>query len=267
MPDSLTGQVTQDAAEVYEAFFVPALFQAWAPRVADAAQLAPGQKVLDIACGTGVLAREAARRVRPGGAVTGIDRNGGMLAVARRRAPDIDWQLGRAEALALPDAAMDAAVSQFGLMFFEDRRAALREMRRVVRPGGRIAVAVWAALDRAPGYAAMTALLQRLFGDRVADALRAPFALGDADALGSLFTAAGIPNVEIRTLEGTARFPSIESWVHTDVKGWTLADLIDDAQYARLQQAAGQELAAYVERDGTVFFPCPAHIVAALMPA
>src|SRR5262245_51467780 len=126
MADSLTGQVTQDAAEVYEAFFVPALFGAWAPRVADAAQLAAGQKVLDVACGTGVLAREAARRVLPGGAVTGLDRNDGMLAVARRAAPDIDWRLGKAEALPLADGAMDSVVSQFGLMFFEDRRAALR---------------------------------------------------------------------------------------------------------------------------------------------
>ncbi len=266
MADSRTGQVTQSAAEVYEEFFVPALFLEWAPRVADAAQLAPGQKVLDVACGTGVLAREAARRVGPGGAVTGLDRNDGMLLVARRKALEIDWQLGMAEALGFADGAMDAVVSQFGLMFFEDRRAALREMLRVVRPGGRIAVAVWAALDRAPGYAAMTALLQRLFGDRVADALRAPFALGDPAGLRSEFTKAGIPSVEIRTGDGTARFPSIESWVHTDVKGWTLADLIDDAQYGRLLRAAQEDLATYVQRDGTVAFGCAAHIVIAAKP-
>jgi ubiquinone/menaquinone biosynthesis C-methylase UbiE len=180
MADSHTCQVTRSAAEVYEEFFVPALFLEWAPRVADAAQIAPGQKVLDVACGTGVLAREAARRVGPGGAVTGLDRNEGMLAVARRKSPHIDWQLGMAEALGFADGTMDAVVSQFGLMFFEDRRAALREMWRVARPGGRIAVAVWAALESAPGYAAMTDLLQRLFGDRIADALRAPFTLGDS---------------------------------------------------------------------------------------
>jgi SAM-dependent methyltransferase len=266
MAASRTGQVTRSAAEVYEEFFVPALFLQWAPRVADAAQLAPGQKVLDVACGTGVLAREVARRVGPGGAVTGLDRNDGMLAVARRKAPDIDWRLGVAEALGFADGAMDAVVSQFGLMFFEDRRAALREMWRVVRPGGRVAVAVWAALDRTPGYAAMAALLQRLFGDRVADALRAPFVLGDPEALRSELARAGIPDAEVRTADGTARFPSIESWVHTDVKGWTLADLIDDAQYGRLLRAAEDELAAYVQRDGTVAFRCPAHIVIAARP-
>lgn len=102
MADDLTGQVTRNVAEVYEEFFVPALFLEWAARVADAAQLAPGQKVLDVACGTGVLAREVAKRVQPGGAVTGLDRNEGMLSVARRKTSGIDWRLGMAEALPFP---------------------------------------------------------------------------------------------------------------------------------------------------------------------
>jgi ubiquinone/menaquinone biosynthesis C-methylase UbiE len=266
MTDDLTGQVTRSAAEVYEEFFVPALFAEWAARVADAAQLVPGQHVLDVACGTGVLAREAAQRVRPGGKVIGFDRNEGMLGVAHRADPSVDWRLGMAEVLPFEDAALDAVVSQFGLMFFEDRVAALREMWRVLRPGGRLAVAVWDLLEHAPGYAAMTALLQRLFEDRIADAMRAPFALGDLEALHSLFGTAAIAGAEIRTLEGTARFPSIQSWVHTDVRGWTLADLIDDAQYAELRQVAEAELTPYVQHDGSVAFPCSAHIVSAVKP-
>src|SRR5262245_66300675 len=109
----------------------------------------------------------------------------------------------------------------------------------------------------------MTALLQRLFENRIADALRMPFALGDPQTLRTEFSEAGIHSIEIRTEDGTARFPSIESWVHTDVKGWTLANLIDDAQYARLVRAAQEDLATYVQRDGTVAFGCAAHIVIA----
>lgn len=260
MNDATEGQVNRSAAEVYEAFFVPALFREWAPLVAEAAAIAAGARVLDVACGTGVLAGEAARR---GAIATGLDRNQAMLAMARRADPGIEWRQGMAETLPFAADQFDAVVSQFGLMFFENRPRALQEMRRVLRPGGRLAVAVWDALDRSPGYAAMTALLQRLFGDAVADQLRAPFVLGDVEALRSLFAAAGIAGPEIRTLEGTARFPSIESWVHTDVKGWTLADMIDDAQYRTLLKEAQKDLTAYVQRDGTVAFAAPAHIVTA----
>jgi ubiquinone/menaquinone biosynthesis C-methylase UbiE len=258
------GQVTRSAADVYEEFFVPALFEEWAPRVAKAAQLSPGQKALDVACGTGVLAREAMRCVQPGGSVTGLDRNDIMLTVARRVAPRIEWQSGRAESLPFADGSFDAVVSQFGLMFFEDRAAALREMWRVLKPGGRLAVSVWDALENSPGYADMVALLKRLFGEKVANELRAPFVLGDTTALGALFESAGIPKAKIQTQPGNARFPSLEAWVHTDVKGWTLADLIDDKQYRTLQSEAARDLAKYVKSNGTVSFAAPAHIATAV---
>jgi ubiquinone/menaquinone biosynthesis C-methylase UbiE len=258
------GQVTRSAAEVYEEFFVPALFREWAPRVAAAAGVRPGQKVLDVACGTGVLTREVASRVGPEGEVAGLDRNEGMLAVARRLAHGIAWREGLAEALPYDAGQFDAVVSQFGLMFFDDRQRALEEMLRVLRPGGKLAVAVWDRLETSPGYAQMTALLQRLFGEAVAAGLRAPFVLGDPAGLRSLFAAAGMPDVQIATETGSARFPSIEAWVHTDVKGWTLADMIDDAQYQLLLQAAQTELERFTVADGSVAFASPAHIVTAI---
>jgi ubiquinone/menaquinone biosynthesis C-methylase UbiE len=263
MSDSERGQVTRSAAEVYEEFFVPALFQEWSDRVADAIILRAGDRVLDVACGTGVLTRAVAARVGPSGAAVGLDVNEGMLAVARRKAPRLDWRSGRAEALPFDNESFDAVVSQFGLMFFEDRRVALAEMMRVLRHGGRLAVAVWDSLERTPGYATVTQLLQRLFGDRTADALRAPFALGDPGALRSLFSSAGIPNVTVTTVKGAARFPSIKAWMYTDVKGWTLADMIDDAQFARLLDAAEKALRPFLAADGTVAFEAPAHIVTA----
>ncbi len=264
MNESERGQVTRNAAEVYQEFFVPALFEQWAGRVAHAAQLQPGQRVLDVACGTGVLAREAARRVGSAGSVTGIDINDGMLAVAQRTAPKIAWKHGAAEQLPFETGSFDAVVSQFGLMFFDDRHAALGQMARVLRPRGCMAVAVWASLDETPGYAAMTALLRRLFGEAAANALRAPYALGDPTTLAPLLSDIGVTDVRIDTVAGEARFPSLDGWVHTDVKGWTLADMIDDAQYALLQREAKTALGEFVRPDGTVAFSAPAQIVTAV---
>jgi SAM-dependent methyltransferase len=256
-----TGQLTGSAAKVYEAFFVPALFGEWAPRLCTAAEIGPGQRVLDVACGTGCLAREAARRAAR---VAGLDCNAGMLAVARRLAPEVDWREGLAERMPFENGCFDVVASQFGLMFFHDREKALAEMWRVLKPGGRLVVAVWDSLERTPGYRAMVDLLQDLFGSEIAAGLRAPFVLGEPEALLALFEAAGIGDVEISTRVGAARFPSIEAWVRTDVKGWTLADAIDDAQYARLQEAAQRRLSGFAGADGSVRFDSPAHVVTAV---
>ncbi len=263
MEATTKGQVTKSAAEEYEALLVPALFQAWASRVSDAARLSPGESVLDIACGTGVLAREAAKRVAPEGRVVGLDCNDGMLDVARRASPNIDWQQGQAEVLPFEDDSFDAVVCQFGLMFFEERVTALSEMRRVLNAGGNLTVAVWDSLDNTPGYAALTELLQSLFGDHVAEGLRSPYVLGNPDELLSLFAKAGISNAVLRTEKGFARYPSIESWVHTDVTAWTISDLIDDAQYELLLETAQKEFRTFEKSDGRVEFAAPAHIVTA----
>ena len=260
MSDGETGQVSDAAAEVYEQFFIPALFEQWTPRMADAAGLGSGQRLLDVACGTGIFARAAAELVGQEGSVVGLDVNDGMLEVARMRASAIEWRLGRAEAIPFDDQSFDVVACQFGLMFFEDQPAAISEMARVLRTPGTLVVSVWDSLEHSPGYASMTALLQRLFGDEAASAMGAPFCLGDVEVLRGLFVEAGLPEVEIHTREGTARFPSIESWVYTDIKGWTLADMIDDKQYQQLLGEAKREFLQYVTGDGTVAFPSPAHL-------
>ena len=183
MEDPTTGQVTESAARVYERFFVPALFGQWPEQVLQLAGVTRGMRVLDVACGTGVLARAALHRVGASGAVTGLDLNPGMLDVARGATSAVTWVLGDAEGMPFEDAAFDAVVSQFALMFFADRDRALREMSRVARAGAPVAVVTWAGLDSTPGYAAMVALLDELFGSPRADALRAPFTLGTPELL------------------------------------------------------------------------------------
>lgn len=254
------GQVGGNAAEIYEEFFVPALFAEWGGRVVDAASVTSGQRVLDVACGTGALARAALERVGADGSVVGLDINDQMLAVAQARMPAVEWRAGSAEALPFEDDSFDVVLSQFGLMFFEDRVAALREMGRVLGPRGRIAVAVWGSLADTPGYSAMVDLLQRMFGDDAANALRAPYVLGDPSTLVALFDEAGLPGADVSTQMGTARFPSIESWMFT-IRGWTLAYTFDETQYAQLLAEADRVLQSFVTTSGAVEFAAPAHIV------
>ena len=134
-----TFQLSVEAAEVYEARFVPAIFGEWAPHLVEAAGVAPGQAVLDVACGTGVVARTAADRMGGRGRVVGLDLNEGMLAVAGRLRPDIEWRQGDAAELPFEAGSFDAVLCQAALMFFPDRARALREMARVASPGLRVA--------------------------------------------------------------------------------------------------------------------------------
>ncbi len=265
-PDTATtGQVTTSAAETYEAFFVPALFEQWSGPMLDRAGLSTGDDVLDVGCGTGVLARAAAQRLGGSGSVTGVDINDGMLAVASNSAEPVSWRHGPAERLPFPDRSFDRVVSQFALMFFTDQIAGVTEMARVTRPGGTVTIATWASIDQSPGYAAMVDVLDRLFGDEAAAALMAPFSLGNEDELHDLVSKA-LPNATVTRHEGQARFDSLEAWIHTDIRGWTLADLISDDQHAQLLAAAKAELAGFVNDDGQVRFPAPALIISATCP-
>lgn len=263
MAETQTGQVSAQAARVYERVFVPALFAQWPPRLLDAAAVGSGDRVLDVACGTGVLARAAVDRTGSPSNVAGIDVNEGMLSVAREAEPRVAWRHGAAEAIPFPDGSFDAAVSQFGLMFFDDRVRAIREMWRVLRPGGRMAMAVWAGLEASPGYAALGNLLADTLGDELADGLRAPFVLGAPDAVGSLFAEADIGMARLETVQGRAVFPSLAEWLHTEVRGWTFSDAVGEAELEELVSVAGRKLAAFVLPNGRVEFPVSAHIITA----
>lgn len=255
-----TGQVSRSAAEVYDEFFVPSLFGEWAKPLCDAAQIRNEDEVLDIACGTGATTREAAKRVGSGGRIVGLDCNAGMLSVAQSRASSIEWVEGLAEALPFPSRSFDCVLCQFGLMFFDKKEAALQEMVRVLRPGGGIALSVWDSVDTSPGYAGMIELIQAMFGQDAADALRAPFVLGDRPTLQRVLDDGGLSRATVTTVSGTARFASIREWVRMDVRGWTLADFIDDAGFEALVAEAEKRFARFSGKDGTVEFPAPAHI-------
>ena len=256
-------QVSAEAAEVYEAKFVPAIFGEWAPRIADAAGIEPGQRVLDVACGTGVVARECAHR---GATVTGLDLNESMLSVARRISPDIDWRQADASDLPFEDGTFDAVVCQFGLMFFPEREKSLSEQWRILAPGGRLAVSTWDVIEQIPIYVAMVGLIERHGGGDAAQVFRAPFWFGDKTNLTNVFSAAGITGLEIDTHAGIERFGSLDEFVEVEIKGSPLAESFDDDSYAALLEDARVELPSYRKGVTGFEYPTSAHIVHARKP-
>lgn len=249
-------------AEIYDRKFVPALFKQWGPVVAGAAAIERGMSVLDVGCGTGALTFAAADAVGAAGEVIGLDANPDMLAVARAKAPDMDWRHGTAEALPFDANRFDAVVSQFAFMFFDDRAKALSEMVRVMTPGGTVAVAVCDDIGTSPGYSAFAALLDRLFGRDVGDAFRAPFVLGDRELLAAIARQAGIQDLSVERHNGSVEFASIEALVSTErACAWTLGGLLDDDQFDRLLNDALDALKPFADQSGQISFDMPALIL------
>ena len=251
------GRVSATAAQVYDQFFVPALFAQWVPRTLDSVAPKPGDDLLDIGTGTGAVARGALPRVGPTGSVVGLDPNGDMLTVAAAEAPGATLVQGCVEDIPFEDDEFDCVTCQFAVMFVTDRGRAVNEVVRVLRPGGRLAVSTWSSVEHSPGYAAMVDLLGAQIGAWAADALRAPFRLGTAGKLGALLRPR-FPGVAIRQYDGVARFGSLDEWLHTDIRGWTLADHIDDDQFDRLRTHAVRRLGEFASTDGRVQFAAPA---------
>jgi ubiquinone/menaquinone biosynthesis C-methylase UbiE len=182
-------QVGGSAPEVYERELVPAVFGPWARRVVGLANLQPGDSVLDLACGTGVVARTAAEEVGERGAVLAADLNPGMIALAQSlpapRGATIEWREADAGALPFAERAFDVVLCQLGLQFFADRSTAMREVYRVLHPDGRVVVMTWRGIERATGFAVLAAALEQHIGPEAASIMRAPFSLGDAEELTS----------------------------------------------------------------------------------
>lgn len=125
-------------------------------------------------------------------------------------------------------------------------------------------MAVCGALERSPGYAAFAALLDRLFGETIGNAFRAPFVLGDAELLKRIAAAAGIPGASVEERKGSVRFPTIAELVATErACVWTLGGVLDQSQFDRLLRESAQVLRPFADKDGTVSFDMPALILTA----
>jgi ubiquinone/menaquinone biosynthesis C-methylase UbiE len=233
-------------AETYESYMGPALFAPWASYLVQSANPQPGERVLDVACGTGIVARRVALHVELNGTITGLDLNPNMLTVARaaakREGLAIEWHEGRAEKLPFPDGSFDLALCQFALMFFDDLRAALAEMHRVLTSDGRLLLSVWQGIERHPFYQTLHEAIQARLGMSVVQDI---FALGDADELRGLLTGAGFQHVEIEAVSMIAHFPNPEGFLAGEIDVDTAA--IPSMQ--RLDAQARREITAAIYDD------------------
>jgi SAM-dependent methyltransferase len=221
-------QLQGNAAERYERWAVPFILGPWVPSLLDLAGLRPGERVLDIATGTGVVARLAARRVNPGGTVAGLDLNEAMLEEAKRLplppGLTIDWRQGSALALPFADGMWDVVLCQQGLQFFPDRHKALGEMRRVLTSGGRVAVSVWTGLS--PYHVAMREGLARYVSPEAATSGAAAFSLGDATELRGLLEGVGFRDVAVHHVGLTVRLPAPEEFLLRHLSATPAAELV-----------------------------------------
>jgi SAM-dependent methyltransferase len=254
-------QVAGTAAEAYERYLVPAFFGPFADRLIELAAPRATDRVLDVACGTGIVARRVAPLAKT---TTGVDLNEGMLAVARAAEPAVDWLAGDACALPLPDASFDLVLCQQGVQFLPDRTTGLREMRRVLAPGGRLAVSVWRAAEHNPGWLRLAEALERHAGEAGA-MMRAPFSLSDGAELRDLVRSAGFRDVATHIRVLPVWFPSAgdllsRQEVASPLAG-PLAALSDESRDALTRDFA-TALLPYTDDDG-VCFPMQTHIVTA----
>jgi ubiquinone/menaquinone biosynthesis C-methylase UbiE len=186
------GAAAQSSMSVYERVMVPRLFAPWAELLLDELALVAGEAVLDVACGPGAVTRRAAARVGPSGRVVGCDLSPAMLAIAGAKpavsgAPAIEYHQAPAESLPVPDGAFDVVSCQQGLQFFPDRPAALAEMRRALRPRGRVGIAVWTEIGGSPPFRALADAIGVVAGAELAERYRAgPWGFPDGNRLEAL---------------------------------------------------------------------------------
>ena len=257
---------------MYERELVPAVFGVWAPILVELAHPRPGERVVDVACGTGIVGRIAAARVGPTGAVVGVDLNPGMLSVARsvvladsRSSAPLQWREASADKLPFPGESFDIVYCQLGLQFFADRAAAVHEMRRVLGAEGRLALMVWRGIDESPGFAVLAEALDRHVGQAAAAIMRAPFGLSNADELAALVRNAGFQDVAIQRQGGAVRFPSVERFVLSYAAGSPLAGPVsqtNDTARAALITDARNALGKYTSNT-ELAFPIAAHLLSA----
>jgi ubiquinone/menaquinone biosynthesis C-methylase UbiE len=263
-------QLSSSAAERYERIVARYILGPWAPLLVERAAVAPGERVLDVACGTGVVGRIATQRVGAKGYVAGLDLNAGMIAVARSipMAPGstIDWHEGSALALPFPGGSFDVVLCQQGLQFFPDRALGLREMRRVLQAGGRLALSVWNSnglYNTAVGEALAVRISQEV-ANRFLASRKAP----TGEELRQLAADAGFSAIEVRVERITVHLPAVDTFALDHLAATPVAADIAAADIrAREEIGRGvkERLGRYVHEHGASY-PEETNVLTARVP-
>ena len=266
-------QLEGGAAELYQRHLVPAVTAGWAAGLVDHAGLRRGERVLDVACGTGVVARAAAERVGRTGRVAGVDINAAMLGVARAlpagAGASIGWVQGSALSLPFAEAVHDVVLCQLGLQFVPDRPAALAQIRRVLVPRGRLGLNVYGPIEHNPATFALAQALDRHLGPDASVTKRAEHALADPALLRTLAAGAGFSRVTIVTQTRIVRFASVSDYVHIQLTATPLASLLrhqSEGSIRHLAETLTADVAAALRAhrtDGGLAFPQEAHVLLA----
>lgn len=248
---------TASGAEAYERFFVPTIGEPVARRLVDTARPRGGERVLDVACGTGIALRLATDALDGGEKVVGLDANPGMLDVARRVGPaGAEWHEAPADDMPFPDGGFDLALCSMGLQFFADPPAALGEIRRVLAPGGRLA---WCTPGPVPElFVAIDEALTNHVGPGASMFVHAVFSLHDGDEAHTMMTEAGFDGVALEqtSIELRVAPPADFFWqyVHSTPLAAVVAGLDDDGR-AALEEEVVERCSAFVDGDATVMEP------------
>ena len=263
----MTQHTDQNPAQLYEDFLVPGIHARWTPQFLDYVRPGPGDRVLDVACGTGIVTRNLAPEVGASGRVVGVDLNPDMLAVARDlpapKGAAIEWLQG--DATELPAGPFDVVTCQQGLQFFPDRLQALREMQRVLAPGGRVVLSVFKGLAHHPVFDALLQAEARYL-DQPVESVATPFTLGEADTIRQLMADAGFGDIQVTSESQVVRFPSADSFMSLTLLAAAafMPTVAEDSEAQRdliqaVEGEAGGVVRQYEDSDG-LSFPMHAHI-------
>ncbi|CAN5831592.1 methyltransferase domain-containing protein [soil metagenome] len=263
-----------DPAETYESFMVPTMFEPMANHLLEFAAPRDGERVLDLACGTGVVARKLAARSGPGHHIVGLDFDSRMLAVARaaalRDGLTIDWHEGDAAALPFPNRSFNVVLCQMAMQFLPDRHKAMIEANRVLVPGGRIALNAWYGLDRNPFQHALNEATSRHLGVGM---LVEPFCLDDPDEVAGILRTAGFIDVVVAPVQIVIKHPDPDLYLTRQILGSSAVlaptKALDASKLSELAEAIREDMGSALQAhtfNGHLEIPLSGYMISAKRP-